>query len=218
MPMIGLLPASGRASRFFGLPKFALPISDTETLLSWHVKQLTEVCERVIVSTRLEWLPIIESMNLPIELVIKEPSTLSDTLSELFNNVNGDVIFGMPDTAIIGNAINPYVNLLNSDGDVTLGLFECTNALRGKVGQVKVEDRFVVDVQDKSFECAYPLMWGNILFRGKFRDLDLGDNSPSTEINKWITDGIRVDAVINDGQYVDVGTFGGLKYLYNLLS
>lgn len=217
MPTVGLLPASGKASRLLGLPKFAMPISDHETLLSWHVSQLIEVCDRVIVSTRHDWLPIIESMDLPVELVIREPSTLSETLSELFALVHGDVIFGMPDTAIIGNSLNPYRNLLNSGGDIALGLFECTDALQGKVGQVRIENGVVVDVQDKSSECTYPLMWGNILFRGNFRDLSLGINTPSTEISGWIRDGIRVESAINDGRYVDVGTFAGLKYLMSLL-
>lgn len=217
MPLIGLLPASGKASRFLRLPKFAIPISDNETLLSWHVSKLLEVCDRVIVSTRRDWLPLINSMDKRVEVVVREPSTLSETLRELFTLVDGDVIFGMPDTAIVGNSLNPYKNLLNSEGDVTLGLFECTYALRGKVGQVRSEDRIVVDVQDKSSECNYPLMWGNILFRGMFRDLDLGMNTPSTEISKWIADGIRVDSVVNDGQYIDVGSFEGLRYLMSLM-
>ncbi len=217
MPTTGLLPASGKASRFLGLPKFAIPISDNETLLSWHVSKLLEVCDRVIVSTRRDWLPLMNLIDMRVELVVREPSTLSETLRDLFTLVDGDVVFGMPDTAIVGNSLNPYVNLVNSGGDVTLGLFECTDALRGKVGQVKVEDRIVVDVQDKSSECNYPLMWGNILFRGKFCDLDLGINTPSTEISKWISDGIRVESVVNDGQYVDVGSFEGLKHLMSLI-
>ena len=217
MPTTGLLPASGKASRILGLPKFAIPISDNETLLSWHVTQLIEVCDRVIVSTRREWFPIIESMDLPVELVIREPSTLSETLGDLFALVHGDVIFGMPDTAIIGNSLNPYANLLNSGGDITLGLFKCTDVLQGKVGQVRIENNVVVDVQDKSSECTYPLMWGNILFRENFQDLNLGINTPSTEISRWIRDGVRVESAINDGQYVDVGTFWGLKYLMSLV-
>lgn len=60
-------------------------------------------------------------------------------------------------------------------------------------------------------------MWGNILFRDKFRNLDLGKNTPSTEINTWILKGIRLDGVLKHGEYVDVGTFSGLKYLLSHL-
>jgi hypothetical protein len=217
MPIVGVLPASGRANRIFGLPKFAIPISEEETLISWHVNKLKEVCDEVIITTRQEWLPILESLDLPAKIIAREPSTLSETLGDLLRGVEGDVIFGMPDTAVIGNSLNPYMNLMKSSGNVTLGLFECTNSLRGKVGQVMLRGETVVDVQDKSPSCNHPLMWGNILFRDKFRNLDLGKNTPSTEINTWILKGIRVDGVLNDGEYVDVGTFPGLKYLLSLL-
>lgn len=217
VPILGVLPASGKASRIMGLPKFALPISDHETLLSWHVNNLKEVCDRIVISTRPEWMPLVESMDLPAEVLVREPSTLSNTLGELFTLTHDDIIFGMPDSAILGNSYNPYINLMRSDGDVTLGLFECTPVLRGKVGQVFIKNNLVVDVQDKVIGCQYPLMWGNILFRGKAKYLNLGNNTPSTEISKWVSAGTRVDAVINDGQYIDVGTFEGLKHLMSLL-
>ena len=54
MSTIGVLPASGKASRIGGIPKFCLPISDERSLLQWHVEQMLEVCDEVRVSTRAE--------------------------------------------------------------------------------------------------------------------------------------------------------------------
>lgn len=217
MTVIGVLPASGKAQRLQGLPKFAFPISDTQTLISWHVDQMLEVCDEVIITTRQEWLPILQSLGLSASVLVREPSTLSHTLNEIFDSRDGDFIFGMPDTAIIGNRSNPYANLLESNGDVTLGLFNCTSELQGKVGQVLISGNQVLDVKDKYSDCTYPLMWGNIMFRDGARSIHLGSNTPSTEIMNWITSGVRVDGVLNDGEYVDVGTFQGLKYLMGIL-
>jgi hypothetical protein len=213
MSIIGLLPASGKAERILGLPKFAIPISDKETLISWHVKMLKEVCDDVIITTRREWVPILELLELPAKIVVKEPSTLSNTIRETLSEVKGSVFFGMPDTAILGNSVNPYVNLLNCDREINLGLFNCPPSLMGKVGQVLYKEGEVRDVVDKIQNCNYPHMWGNIFFRNYSNQLDLGTNTPSTEINNWIRSGVSIGGVFNDGQYFDVGSFEGLKEL-----
>jgi len=156
-------------------------------------------------------------LNLQAEILIQEPSTLSETLREMFSYCSGDVIFGMPDTCVVGNSTNPYKNLCQSHADVALGLFNCTESLRGKVGQVRIDGRAVVDVQDKSAECTYSLMWGNILFRNQARNLDLGAITPSSQISQWIRDGVLVEGVENDGEYVDAGSFEGLRRLMQVL-
>ena len=43
MATIGILPASGKASRIGGIPKFCLPVSEEESILQWHVNQMLEV-------------------------------------------------------------------------------------------------------------------------------------------------------------------------------
>ena len=47
MATIGVLPASGKASRIGGIPKFCLPISDERSLIQWHVEQMLEMCDEV---------------------------------------------------------------------------------------------------------------------------------------------------------------------------
>ncbi len=101
MATIGVLPASGKASRIGGIPKFCLPISDERSLLQWHVEQMLEVCDEVRVSTRPEWIPIIQNMDMNIKLIVKEPSTMSDAIKFMIGDYNDTVLVGMPDTYIL---------------------------------------------------------------------------------------------------------------------
>ena len=96
MATIGVLPASGRASRIGGIPKFCLPISDERSLLQWHVEQMLEVCDEVRVSTRPEWVPIIQNMDMNandnmntkneiIEEITDEEYRRDDIINEFYN-------------------------------------------------------------------------------------------------------------------------------------
>ena len=215
MKTIGLLPASGKASRIGGLPKFALPISDNLNLLSLHVKNLLEVCDEVRVSTQEKWIPLIEQMNLPIELVKKEPSTLSDAILHLANGDEDRMIFSMPDTYFVPKGTQIYKGIFDQSGDIILGLFHCPQTLRGLVGQVEISDSLVSNVLDKSIDCEYELMWGFIGFReGKINRITTDSDTPSTQINSWIEDGEKIGFLKVNADYIDVGSFQGVKQLY----
>jgi GTP:adenosylcobinamide-phosphate guanylyltransferase len=107
MAIIGVLPASGKSSRIGGIPKFCLPISDERSLLQWHVEQMLEVCDEVRVSTRSEWAPIIENMDMNVKIIIKDPSTMSDAVKFMVGEYNDTVLIGMPDTFVL-NAKKTY--------------------------------------------------------------------------------------------------------------
>ena len=215
MKTIGLLPASGKASRIGGLPKFALPISDDLNLLSLHVKNLLEVCDEVRVSTQEKWIPLIEQMNLPINLVKKEPSTLSDAILHLANRDQDRMIFSMPDTYFVARGTPIYKGIFDQPGDIILGLFHCPQNLRGLVGQVEISDSLVSNVLDKSRACEYELMWGFIGFReGMINRITTNSDTPSTQINSWIEDGEKIGYLKVDADYIDVGSFQGIKQLY----
>jgi len=218
MKTLGLIPASGNASRIGGLPKFALPISDASNLLSWHVENLLEVCDEVRVSTQEKWFPLIEQMNLPIQLVRKEPSTLSDAILHLANGDKDRMIFAMPDTFFTTKKTPIYEGLFDQPGDIILGLFHCPQILRGRVGQVEIRDSFVLNALDKSKDCKYELMWGFMGFRdGMIDRVTTGSETPSTQINSWIENGEKVGFFRMGGDYIDVGSFEGVKQLYALL-
>lgn len=212
-PKIGLLPASGSAKRLNGIPKFLLPIVDG-TLISRHIEQMLEVCDEVRVSTRKTWMPLLNNINLPSQVKIYEiePSTFSNAVSQMSSD--GQLLIGMPDTYIANTKDNLYRTLLESDGDVVLAGFECTEDLRGNVGQFLTDsDRNVLDLKDKEQGCTYPDMWGAMLLNNVQIDGSL--DNPSYQVMRWIKEGKSVKAVKCDGVYIDAGTFGGLRKLYS---
>lgn len=218
MKTVGLIPASGSASRLGGLPKFALPISDKSSLLGWHVSNLLKVCDEVRVSTQSKWVPLVESMDLPISLINKEPSTLSDAIVSLANSGDDQYIFTMPDTYYANLERNPFETLFEQPEEIILGCFDCPPSLKGKVGQVDLVQNRIVAAADKNPECSFPFMWGYMAFKhGQIQKLPADSDTPSLLIDKWISAGITVGAHYNSGEYIDVGSFDGVKRLYTSL-
>ena len=216
MSVIGVLPASGKASRIGGIPKFCLPISDERSLLQWHVEQMLEVCDEVRVSTRAEWVPIIQNMDMNIKLIVREPSTMSDAVKFMVGEYNDTVLIGMPDTYILNAPGNIYKPLFKDNtADLVLGIWECGETLKGRVGQVLVSHDKVIDSEDKVDDCDYPDMWGTMLFRkNMIRYIDIALDHPGKQLKEWIVRGSNIKAVRPGGQYMDIGTLRGLKQLY----
>jgi hypothetical protein len=214
MAIIGVLPASGKATRIGGIAKFALPISDNSSILKWHVEQMLEVCDEVRVSTRSAWVPIIQSMEMNIKLMIKEPSTMSDAVSFLAGGDSDTLLIGLPDTFMVGATSNIYKKMIESDGDVVLGTWECHQDIKGRVGQIDVIEDKVVGAKDKVSDCDFPFMWGTMLLRNMSSKIDSSLAHVGLQIQEWIDSGIDVRSVFPGGQYMDIGTLDGLKLLY----
>ena len=215
MATIGILPASGKASRIGGIPKFCLPVSEEESILQWHVNQMLEVCDEVRVSTRAEWVPIIQNMNMDIKLVVREPSTMSDAVKFMVGDYNDTVLVGMPDTYILGCKRNIYKEMMDSTGDLVLGTWSCDPDIKGRVGQVLISDGKVISSRDKVFDCDYPNMWGTMLFRKNLiRYIDPSLEHPGKQIQDWIDMSLNIRSVSPGGKYMDIGTLKGLKQLY----
>ena len=216
MSTIGVLPASGKAARVGGIPKFCLPISDERSLLQWHVEQMLEVCDEVRVSTRAEWVPIIQNMDMNIKLIVREPSTMSDAVKFMIGDYNDTVLVGMPDTYILNAPVNIYKKMMKEDkADLVLGIWECSEELKGRVGQVKVIDGKVVESEDKVDNCDYSDMWGTMMFRkNMIRYLDPTLEHPGKQLKEWILQKANIKAVRPGGKYIDIGTLKGLKQLY----
>jgi hypothetical protein len=216
MATIGVLPASGKASRIGGIPKFCLPISDERSLIQWHVEQMLEMCDEVRISTRSEWVPIIQNMDMNVKIMVREPSTMSDAVKYMVGDYNDTVLVGMPDTYILNAPGNIYKGLFKEDtADIVLGIWECGENLKGRVGQVLVSHDKVIDSEDKVDNCNYPDMWGTMLFRkNMIRYIDTTLDHPGKQLKEWISKGANIKAVRPGGQYMDIGTLRGLKQLY----
>ena len=213
MALIGILPASGKASRIGGIPKFCLPISDERSILQWHVEQMLEVCDEVRVSTRASWVPIVQNMDMNIKLIVKEPSTMSDVVKFLANG-DDNIIVGMPDTFMVNVHQNIYSSLVKQEGRVVLGAWECHEGIQGRVGQILIENEKVISSKDKDAECNYPHMWGTMMFRGMNELIDPTLDHPGKQLQQWIKMGIDIRSVMTGGTYMDIGTLKGLKQLY----
>lgn len=214
MAIIGLLPASGKASRLKGIPKFCLPLNDQMSLMQWHVKQMLEVCDEVRVCTRADWVQLVVNMDMNVTLFVKEPTTMSDAIKFMSGNQNDTFLIGMPDTFILDCNKNIYKEMLQSDGDIVLGTWTCDEDLKGRVGQILVENDIVVQSVDKNPECSFNHMWGTMLLRKVMNSVDISKNHPGEQIQQWIDSGIIVKSVMPGGQYVDIGTVNGLKNFY----
>lgn len=215
MAITGVLPASGLSSRIGGIPKFCLPISDKQCLLQWHVEQMLDICDEIYVSTRSEWVPIVKNMEMKIKLIVLDPSTMSYAIKHMVGEFN-NVLIGMPDTYILNSSKNIYKEIIKEDGaDLVLGTWKCNDELKGNVGQIKIFNGRVVDSKDKVNNCNYKDMWGTMLFRNNMiKHLDTKLDHPGKQIKDWISEGFDIRAVKLEGQYIDVGTFTGLKKLY----
>lgn len=213
--VIGLLPASGSAKRLGGLPKFGLPINETMSLIEQHVFMMQDFCDEIRISTRLEWIPILRNMNLyHAEIHEHEPSTMLDAVNKLASLGGDDFVVGMPDTFFLNYDKNPYKELIDIDSEIGLALWECTEDLRGKVGQVRTENLGrVVEVIDKDLLCSFPNMWGIFKFNSKHFINPLLDN-PSLQFQDWIHEGYFVGSCKIQGSYIDAGSLSGVTKLY----
>jgi hypothetical protein len=217
---IGILPASGSASRLNGLPKFILPVADGRSLLQWHVDLMSRACRHVTVSTRNRWTALVRDLSLNAYVTEREPSTMADAVLKMTMGESDAIVIGMPDIYIHNSLSNFYEDLLTSDGDVVLATWDyAPQNMRGKIGQVLADDKGnVLSVVDKDPDCDYQEMWGALLFRnGSINKIDPTGGSVLNKVNDWIAEGVSVKRVKMTGEYIDAGTVKGLAQLYTAI-
>ena len=221
MAIIGLLPASGRATRLGGLPKFALPLPGEEayelgsTLLHYHVTEMQKVCDEVRVCTQAHWAPLVEAMMLPAKIFIRKPTTMTDALVYMGGSAAERYIIGMPDT-FIRDGKSPYEALVELHSAVGIAAFECPQNLKGHVGQLELsQDGRLLRAEDKVSTCLFSKMWGALSLTGPAWDaLDRGLAHPGLQLNEFVERGWDVRAVVCPGEYVDAGRPEGVARLY----
>jgi hypothetical protein len=117
----------------------------------------------------------------------------------------------MPDTYMSGSN-NFYKNLANSDNDICISAFRCSKELFGKVGQVIFdESNFLLDIRDKDKDCDWDYMWGAIAIKNIAINETL--QNPGLQI-KTLMNSHKVVVIPESGNYIDLGTFDGLKNFY----
>lgn len=220
--MIGLIPASGKASRMGGLPKFALPCDkDNTTLLARQVKQMSFYVDEIIVSTTSIWHELVKSFALPkTKIVIIEPSTMNDALIKMAKEFPTDnYLIGMADTYFEGE--NPYIKLSQSIDEygISAACWKVDSELKGRVGQVELVKNKIIDIQDKVSDCDYPHMWGALaLDQYTVLNLNKFNAHPGIDLEYLLVDNFADQYAFEvDGKYFDVGTLAGYRNLLNRL-
>lgn len=217
--MLGLIPASGKATRIGGLPKFALP-SDKEnvSVLEKHIELMSPYCDKVVVSTTSQWENLLKMFNFDIEIIIIEPSTMNDSLIKMSEKYfSNKYLVGMADTYFYGE--NPYIKLHDSSEQSSVG-FACwkiNDELKGRVGQVLISKSKVISIKDKVKDCPYQHMWGALTLSNEvINKLDKDNAHPGIDLENLIhDDDVSNAAHVIDGQYFDIGTLAGYRTLIN---
>jgi len=220
--MIGILPASGSATRLGGVPKFALPFNERgDTLLENQITLMKPFVQRIVVVTRERWVPMVSELNHEITIVIREPSTMSDAVRLVTDKFfDKNYLVGMPDTYFSGE--NPYAKLNDLAQDIEVGLacWKISDELKGRVGQVdfNTSTGVVYGMEDKKSNCPFDYMWGAMRISYETMKKIVIDNPhPGIDVaNMMNSQGIQPKATLVQGRYFDVGTLSGYRELLNL--
>ena len=208
---IGIIPACGNATRMGGIAKFNLKIPQSdETLISWHVKSQLDYCDKVIILVKKEHensLRMFKDNNKIITLT-EQTSSMSETVLKATEKFYADeYVVGMPDTFVTGD--NPYKEIItnNINSDLNLGVFKIKDSQKGKLGQINIIDRVVLDCIDKDINCNYEYSWGFLRFnRSILKLIDKQTSHIGYVINPAIKEKLLVMASVVDGEYFDCGT------------
>ena len=216
--MIGIIPASGLATRFRGIPKFLLPAPGQATsLVEYHVIEMLAVCERVLVGVRPEYSKHLDLGNFDrVELIELETKTMTETVMKLSaQSSSNEFLLTMPDTFFIGE--KPIEQLAGlDDSDLQIAIWEHEDSYKGRVGQISIDEYGnVLDSIDKSLDCAYPWFWGAMRFNRKVLPL-MDPDTPTVgyAIRSSIQAGLQVQAKRIKGKYFDCGSFDNYDAAY----
>lgn len=219
--MIGLIPASGRASRFGGLPKFALPCDiDNKPIIKRQVDQMSFYVDEVVVCVPLKFHDLVKSFKLNAEIVIVEPATMNYALLNMAERFVSDYyLVGMADTYFKGENPYPKLSKYTKENLITVACWKIDENLKGRVGQVELVKNSIIDLQDKIEGCEYPHMWGAL---GLHKDIMFNLGRFNQHIGIDLHEGIinNIDkhyAFEVDGQYFDIGNISSYRRLLNSL-
>lgn len=210
--VIGLLPAAGLASRMMGIPKFLLPLSETEgTLLSHHITLMERVVERILIPTRREWIGVLNNFGLgeKVSIIEKNTETLTQSVLEtLDSEVFDEVIIGLPDTYFSRG--NPYASLsqVERERELLLACFSTQSHQEGRLGSVKLEaSGLVTQHVDKPTDSEFGTHWGAMrLPKGLLGLLPADSATVGALIDECLSSQIPVLGVMETSEFFDCGT------------
>jgi len=224
-PIIGLLPCAGTASRLHNLPKFMLPLKDTKgcLLTRWIDLLLLNDCNKIIIGASDHTVEFIKQVvknhfdNIKDKIFIKlvgKTKTMNETVIKCLENEKFNfVIMGMPDT-VVENISTKMIQ--NTEIDVGVNLWNIRETQLGKIGQCKIDDKYVIDIIDKNKECEYNYGWGVVVFKQSFMKYMIKEDlHTGYAMQRFLSDNQKITYDILNGLYFDCGTVGGYKEYLN---
>lgn len=212
MSIFGIIPLAGNASRMKNIPKFLLPCGDGVSLLDNSVKVFHDnKIHNIIAGLSSINFELLQN-NKDLHKILVNTKTMAETVYHVVNEVNKDDsdknIMIMPDTYfIIKNEVKDMIHMLDSY-DIVVLLWKLKDYQKGKVGQCKILDNFVIDVQDKNIHCDYEHFWGMVGWNAKLNKyIDPAWPTIGNLINKALELHIKIGYVICDSNYYDCGTY-----------
>lgn len=244
--VIGLIPAAGKGLRL-GLPypKELYPIIQknrykpvSEFILDHFTKTGVRHTVFVINETKHQLIGYFGSgqrFGCEISYVYQEQfvaGSINSTSPGLAHALNSAyhlikekvVIFGMADTIILPDdgIQNLYKNFINSDSDITLGLF--STDFPQKFGMVVCNERNIVsEIIDKPITTELVFMWGCMVWNPRFSEflrfqVTKGEIDFAQILNNSIASGLKVCGyVVPFGKYYDLGTYEEIMQIDQLI-
>lgn len=213
-----ILPIAGRAERILSLPKFLLPINESQTLLASHVNSaLTAGFNQVLVIARKEHSSLISDQlknldnRVQVAFLERETKTMCETVlagisSQTFT---GQVSIALSDSSILGDSLsNVYKEIVMRNAN-SLSVFRPRIDQLGKLGQVDLDvNGKVVKMIDKDKTVQLPWIWGMASFDSSFLErIDSENAHIGISVEKWISQGETFFGIESRGSYYDCGTF-----------
>ena len=230
--IIGLIACAGTANRIFNLPKFILPLKDTNySLLGYWCKLMIDKgCDKIIIgsSTTNKYFiehiintQLIDYKEIIIIKIIDNSSTMNETILRMIENENYNLaLMGMPDTHIDYISNNLIDNMINNNESIVGSyLWNIRNSQKEKIGLCNIDDKYIIDIIDKNKECDYYYGWGAMIFKKEFEKyINKADLHLGYSMKLAINNSVKIPYEIIKGQYWDCGTIGEYKEYMNFLN
>jgi hypothetical protein len=207
-----ILPAAGLAKRMRGIPKFLLPASaGYKSLLEIHLENLVDLYSSVLLPTRPELIPVIESLDFDlrnVELIGMKTSTMSETILNTISISSEEKhLLIMPDTYFYGE--RPYKSFNPDTVFCELTCWRIREEQRGNLGEVEIIDGKVINIIDKSLTSNLKYSWGALTFTNELKPyIKKQDPHIGYAVKNALDDGKQISPLLVDGQYFDCGTPG----------
>lgn len=213
--MFAILPAAGLATRMRGIPKFLLPAGKNhESLIEIHINNMSDYCEKILIPTRNDLIPLLESLSIKNKKVFFIPmktKTMSETVLNTIEKYETDYYsLVMPDTYFLKS--NPHNFLKETEKNKELCKLICwkiRNEQRGKLGEVDIDIKTDVakNIIDKNPESNLKYAWGALSFSNKIKQyINPSDPHIGYAALNLINNNCIVRTKIVDGSYFDCGT------------